>query len=92
MNYIQKAIDLLEVELKMKGTPYEGLLELYGLLIFTQGENCTNEHIHDAWSIWQNRTDPKHRSLKPFEDLTFEVQELDGEYRDAVIRVANQLL
>lgn len=89
MNYIQKVQEELEKRLKMKGTPYEGLLETYGLLVLTVGENCTQEHIHDAWSIWQNKTQPDHRSLKPFNELTKEVQELDEPYRLAVVEVAN---
>lgn len=88
MNYIQKIENLLEEELKMKGTIYEGLLETYGLLVLVVGEDCTNKDIHDAWSIWQNKTQPEHRSLKPFEELTKEVQDLDEPYRQAVIKVA----
>lgn len=88
MNYIQKIQNLLEEELKMKGTPYEGLLETYSLLVLIVGKNCTNEDIHDAWSIWQNKTEPKHRSLIPFNELTKNVQDLDEPYRQAVIKVA----
>jgi len=91
MNYIQEVYDLLEEELKMRGTGYEGLLETYGLLVLIVGEKCTNEHIHDAWSIWQNKTMPDHRSLIPFDELTKEVQDLDIPYRDAVIKVASNL-
>ena len=87
MNYIEKVKNLLEVELKMKGTDYEELLDVYSLLVLTIGEDCTNEHIHDAWSIWQNKTQPEHRSLKPFNELTKEVQDLDEPYRQAVIKV-----
>ena len=88
MNYIEKVKSLLEVELKMKGTDYEDLLDVYGLLVLTVGKNCTNEHIHNAWSIWQNKTQPEHRSLKPFIELTEKVQDLDELYRQAVIKVA----
>ena len=91
MNYIQNIQNLLDEELKMKGTEYEGLLETYGLLVLTVGEDCTNEHIHDAWSIWQNKTQPEHRSLKWFNELTKEVQDLDEPYRQAVIKVAKTL-
>lgn len=89
MNYVNEIRELLEKELKMKGTDYEGLLEFYGLLVLTVGESCTQEHIHDAWSFWQNKTQPNHRSLISFEKLTKEVQELDEPYRLAVIKVAN---
>ena len=88
MNYIQKIQKQLDIELKMSGTPYEGLLETYALLVLIVGVNCTQENIHDAWSIWQNKIQPEHRSLKPFEELTKEVQELDEEYRLAVVKVA----
>jgi hypothetical protein len=91
MNYIQLIQDLLEDELKIKGTEYEGLLETYGLLVLTVGENCTNEHIHDAWSIWQNKTVPEHRSLLWFNELTKEVQDLDEPYRKAVVKVAKEV-
>lgn len=91
MNYIQNIQNLLEEELKMKGTDYEGLLETYALLVFTVGEDCTKENIHDAWSIWQNKTQPKHKSLIPFNELTKEVQDLDEPYKLAVIKVAKIL-
>jgi len=82
---------MLDDELQMSNTPYEGLLDLYGLLAMTVGISCTNEHIHDAWSFWQNRAQSEHRSLKPFNQLTKEVQNLDEEYRQAVIKVAKLL-
>jgi len=90
-NYIDEVKDLLEEELKMKGTNYEGLLDYYGLLVLTVGEDCTNEHIHDAWSFWQVETMPQHRSILPFGKLTKEVQDLDEPYRLAVIKVAKRL-
>jgi len=91
MNYIQEVQELLEKELKMRGTPYEGLLETYGLLVLTVGEDCTNEHIHNAWSTCQNKTDPEHRSLTWFDYLTKEVQDLDEPYRQAVVKVAKMI-
>ncbi len=91
MNYVENVRHLLDGELQMSGTPYEGLLDLYGLLVITVGTNCTNEHIHDAWSFWQNRTQHDHRSLKPFIELTKEVQDLDEKYRQAVMKVAQSI-
>ncbi len=91
MNYIQNVQNLLEQELHMRGTPYVRLLETYGLLVLTVGENCTNKDIHEAWSIWQNRTRPDHPSLKPFNELTKEIQDLDEPYRQAVVKVSKIL-
>lgn len=91
MNYVQEVQELLEEELKMRGTEYEGLLEVYGLLVLTSGDRCTKEDIHDAWSTWQNLTMPRHRSLIPFRELSVEVQDLDEEYRQAVVKVSKIL-
>ncbi|MCK5017872.1 MAG: hypothetical protein KAS32_12485 [Candidatus Peribacteraceae bacterium] len=91
MNYIQIIQDLLDKDLKMKDTPYEGLLETYAVLVLVVGEKCTKENIHDAWSVWQNKTRPNHNSLIPFLLLTKEVQDLDEKYKQAVINVAQIL-
>tara|TARA_R110000868_G_scaffold358021_1_gene619538 strand:+ start:166 stop:489 length:324 start_codon:yes stop_codon:yes gene_type:complete len=91
MNYIEEVYKLLDEELQLTGTEYEGLLETYGLLVLTVGRKCTNQHIHDAWSIWQNRTAKEHRSLYPFQDLSKHVQGLDEPYKLAVRRVAKIL-
>jgi len=88
MNYINKIRLALDKELNMSDSEYEDLLDVYALLVLIVGENCTNEHIHDAWSVWQNNTDPEHRSLITFNQLTKEVQDLDEPYRQAVIKVA----
>jgi hypothetical protein len=47
--------------------------------------------VHDAWSVWRNKTDPDHRSLIPFDDLTPEVQQLDSKYREAIIETTREL-
>jgi len=88
MNYIEDIEDALDDILEMP-SDYRDLLSMYALLVLAVGVNCTNEHIHDAWSVWQ--PDPTHRSLIPFAELTEEVQELDSKYRDAVIHVAKAL-
>ena len=91
MNYIEKIKEDLDLILKMKGTEYEDLLDVYALLVFTVGKDCTRAHIHDAWSIWQSKTAPRHLALIPFNQLIRESQDLDIPYRDAVIKVANSL-
>jgi len=87
MNYIEEIKKALDKELNM-GEEYKGLLDVYALLVFVKGEECTSRDVHNAWSVWQNKTEPDHRSLIPFDDLTKEVQDLDDEYRDAIIKVA----
>lgn len=67
------------------------LLDLYALLALTRGEDVSLEDVHDAWSIWRARTDPRHHSIVPFKELTTEVQELDRPYADAIHKVAADL-
>ncbi len=85
MNYIENVRN--ELNFILPGLPGD-LLDLYTLLVFTRGENCTLEDVHDAWAIWRNNTNPTHKSLIKFDELTTEVQELDREYRDGIRRCA----
>ena len=87
MNYIQKAKEELRKEIDVP----DDLLDLYTLLVIIMMRSTTKEDVHDAWSVWQNKTNPTHKSLIPFDELTSEVQELDREYRDAIIKVATKL-
>ncbi len=88
MNYVEAIENLLDKELKMKGTKYDDLLSLYSLLVMTVGKNCTQKNIHDAWSLWQNKQYKDHKSLLPFDELTKEVQDLDETYRMSVVNVS----
>ncbi len=84
MNYI----DTVKTELGARLDIENDLLDLYTLLVFVKGENCTLEDIHDAWAIWENNTNEKHKSIVPFKELSKDVQELDREYMEQVRIVA----
>mgnify|MGYP001613509231 CR=1 FL=1 len=84
-NYVQRVIgDLADL---LPGC-YPDLIPLYALLTITRGPATTLEDVHDAWSIWCNAPDPKHRSLKPFSELAPDVQELDRKYMEAIHKAA----
>ena len=84
-NYVQRVTgDLSDL---LPGC-YPDLIPLYALLAITRGPATTLEDVHDAWSIWCNATDPKHRSLKPFSELAPDVQELDRKYMEAIHKAA----
>ena len=87
MNYVQK----VKVELSKKIDVESDLLDLYTLLVFTKGVECTWEDVHDAWSIWKNQIDPQHKSLIPFDELKYEVAELDEKYAKAIIATAKKI-
>jgi hypothetical protein len=83
MNYIEELRQAIWAELPNLG---EDLLDLYTLVGCVRGIETSNFDVHEAWSVWKNRTMPDHRSLIPFEELTAEVQDLDSKYRDGIIR------
>lgn len=89
MNYIQDALHRLNAELPDLEPE---LADLYVLLALTTGKTTTLQDVHEAWAIWRNRSNPQHRSLIPFDQLTVEVQELDRQYRDAIREVAEELV
>lgn len=80
-NYVQAVTTELAAQLDDCDSD---LLSLYALLALTRGPATTLEDVHDAWAIWRNTSDPEHRSLVPFEQLTPDVQELDRKYQVAI--------
>jgi hypothetical protein len=85
MNYVQAVTD--ELADLLPGCAGD-LLDLYALLALTRGPLTSLEDVHDAWSVWRNRTAPEHRSLIPFAKLAPEVQELDRKYMEAIHQAA----
>jgi len=87
MNYVRTARDLLSKKIDVD----ERLLDLYTLLVFVTRDKTDLAHVHDAWAIWRDRTDPTHKSLIPFSELSRETQELDRKYVKAIRETANEI-
>lgn len=85
MNYAQRTLDALAE--KLPDCEPE-LLRLYALLALVRGAHTSTEDVHDAWALWRTGTDPGHRSIIPFGELTPDVRELDQPYVDAIRNVA----
>lgn len=85
-NYVQTVLDRINVELP--GLEPE-LAQLYALLALTRGTDTSLREVHDAWALWRNTTDPAHRSLVPFVDLSPEVQDLDRQYQQGIHAAAS---
>ncbi len=66
----------------------QSLYRIYALLALIKGQDVTLEDVHDAWAVWRAETNPTHHSLKPFTELTPEVQALDQPYVDAIRQAA----
>jgi hypothetical protein len=64
------------------------LFRLYAVLALAKGESVTLEDVLDAWAAWMSGQDPGHQSLKPFDELTADVQAADEPYLDAIRAVA----
>jgi hypothetical protein len=67
------------------------LLRIYALLVLVRGTETTIRDVHDAWSTWKLDYTKEHKSLKSFDELTPEVQQLDQPYCDAIRLVAQEL-
>lgn len=86
MSYADDARALLTARIDVE----DELLDLYALLLLVRGEATTTEDVHDAWSLWQSRTDPQHRSVRPFAELSAEVQAMDEPYAEAIREAARE--
>lgn len=87
MNYIDEVKRRLSKEIKVNNN----LLDLYCLLVLTKGQNTTLKDVHDAWAFDKNRTFPEHRSLVPFNELSYEVQMKDLPFLNAIKKVAKEV-
>lgn len=88
MNYAQRVLDLMNAAIPDQDPD---LIRAYALLAMTSGTQTTLRDVHEAWSLWRTMANPEHRSLIPFDELEWEVRELDRPYCDAIIRVAREL-
>lgn len=64
------------------------LYRMYAVLSFAKGTATTPRDVHDAWSAWIVDAHPDHRSLKPFDDLSEDVQRMDDLYVGAIHRAS----
>lgn len=87
MNYIEDAKKILGEKIDVE----DDLLDLYTLLVFVQGPNTVWRDVHDAWSIWRNKTMPDHRSIVLFDELSEDVKKMDEEYTQAIIETFAEL-
>lgn len=89
MSYIERIKELVRTEVLAadEECPKE-LIDLYVLLALTRGAATTSADVHCAWALWRSGFEPGHPSIVPFQELSFEVQDLDRPYRDAIQRAS----
>lgn len=84
-NYVKNAKEVLRETFEENNLVVgDNLLDLYTLLLLTKGLKVTEKDVHEAWAIYTNQINPRHKSLIPFEDLTKEVQNLDTPYTEVI--------
>lgn len=94
MNYIDRVAEAIRREVSPEKVPDEDtipLFRLYAVLALVKGIDVTLEDVHNAWSAWMLGCDPNHRSIKPFAELSPEVQWEDEPYAEAIRTVADRL-
>lgn len=67
------------------------LLRIYALLALTLNIGVTSRDVHDAWAVWRLETQPEHRSLVPYGELSPVVQQLDEPYAAVIRAVAQEM-
>jgi hypothetical protein len=91
MNYLDELGAAIQREVDPAELPSDNtasLFRLYAVLLLAKGEGVTVEDVHNAWSAWMSEHDPAHRSLKPFSELSPDVQQADQPYTEAIRAVA----
>jgi hypothetical protein len=87
MTYIEKLIAEILYEFPKLADKPE-LVDLYAAIVLAKGIELDNRAVHDAWSVWKNRTQPDHRSIIDYDDLSPEVQEMDTKYTRGLVLAA----
>jgi len=67
------------------------LYRLYAVLALAKGEGTTARDVHNAWCAWMLTVHPDHPSLKPFDELTMDVQRMDYLYVGAIRAAAREM-
>jgi hypothetical protein len=90
-------LDQLAVKIQQIAEPgapmadsYLPLFRLYAVLALATGDGVTDADVHNAWSAWaiEHRAWSPH--IRPFHELTPDVQAQDRPYTEAICRVATQ--
>lgn len=94
--YIDKVCKKVQ---EVTGLKSKETIRMYSLLVLTKGENITLADIHDGWSMVMNFKEPnppycyghEHKSIVPFNQLSYETQIKDEKYLKALKQIASEL-
>ena len=95
LNYFVDIAERIKREVPPDLLPDEDLdllFRLYAVLGSPLGEKVKAKNVHAAWSAWMSQTNPKHNSMRPFEDLPTDVHAQDEPFVEAIRKVAANIL
>jgi hypothetical protein len=94
LNYITEIAEQIKQELPQEVLPEDDmdlLFLMYAVLVLTVGEDVQAEDVHDTWSAWMTHRRPSHESIKPFAELSREIQKTDQPFVEAIRKVASRI-
>lgn len=94
MNYLDLIAADIQRTADPESTPPDDdlpLYRLYAVLLLAKGQAVTLEDVHNAWAAWASDHEPESWNLKPFKQLSLNVQRKDQAYVDAILEVAGRL-
>jgi hypothetical protein len=93
-NYIREIANRIRAKANCTSLTSNGIEELfdtYAVLALAKGPKVTDEDVHDAWSAWATKFDPRDGSIIPFEELSPKIKGMDSPYKKAICSVAATL-
>jgi hypothetical protein len=95
MNYLKVLAEKIKTEVPDEVIPkspnLDSLFMIYAVLLLAKGVGTTKEDVHNAWAAWMTQSDDSHDSIKPFNELSIEIQGQDQPFVDAIHKVASTL-
>ena len=95
MNYIQSIAEKIKAAVPAEKLPdapnIDALFASYAVLLLAKGEAVTAEDVHNAWAAWMSQDNEAHSSIKPFSELSGDIQLEDEPFVHAIRQVAHTL-
>jgi len=93
MNYLDALAASIRREVPSDSLPdgdTADLFRFYAVLALVRGTAVTREDVHNAWAAWMSASEPTHEAIKPYDELTRDVQREDQVFVDAIRKVTSR--
>jgi hypothetical protein len=91
VNYLDSLADKVRQAMPPDLVPDDShdLFLMYALLVRVKGLATTAEDVHDAWTAWMAMRGETHESMRPFDQLSPDVQSEDDPFLAAIRTAAS---